>query len=371
MAYERDNIRRLAAYVPGEQPQTQRVIKLNTNENPYPPHAAVLQAIRDVGPDALRRYPSPRAERFRDTAARVHDLDPSQVIATNGGDELLRLAFTAFCNPVAGGDASSAAGGAGVAEPSYSLYPVLAEIQDTPLVRLPLDAGFALPDDFAERLNAAGCRLALVVNPHAPSGRRESIDTLRRVAERFEGVLLIDEAYVDFAEADALPLLREGDLDNVLILRSLSKGYSLAGLRFGYGMGHAGLIAALDKARDSYNADVLSQAAAVAALEQRDAISATWQNVIAERDRLTTALRGEGWQVLDSHTNFILATPPSAGPDARTIYENLKAGGIFVRYFDQDRLRDKLRITVGTPEQNDALLAALVKVPTTTKSSAP
>ncbi|HEX7010032.1 MAG TPA: histidinol-phosphate transaminase [Phycisphaeraceae bacterium] len=357
MPYERSNIQRLEAYAPGEQPQTQQVVKLNTNENPYPPAPQVLEAIRQVSAESLRRYPPPRADRFRQTAARVHGLTPQQVIATNGGDELLRLAVTVFCEPASPGQTR---GGVGTAEPSYSLYPVLAAIHNTPLTRVPLREDFSLPEDFADRLNDAGCRLAFIVNPHAPSGRLQPLEELERIARRFKGVLLIDEAYVDFARRDALPLLDPASgIDNVLILRSLSKGYSLAGLRFGYGLGHPDLIAALDKARDSYNTDVLAQAAAVAALEHRQHAQATWRQVIAQRDRLTESLRQQGWSVYPSQTNFLLAAPPPSGPDARSLYESLKARGIFVRYFDQDRLRDKLRITIGTPEQNDALIEAL------------
>jgi histidinol-phosphate aminotransferase len=246
----------------------------------------------------------------------------------------------------------------GVAEPSYSLYPVLAAIHDTPIVRVPLCDDFSLPSDFAEQLNAAACGLALIVNPHAPSGRLAGLDQLESIARAFRGVLLIDEAYVDFATGDALPLVRQG-LPNVLLLRTLSKGYSLAGLRFGYGLGHPDLIAALDKVRDSYNTDVLAQAAAVAAIEHRAQAAETWKRVIAERGRLTQALINLGFSVLPSQSNFVLATPPATGPAAGDLYQSLKERCIFVRYFDQDRLRDKLRITVGTPEQNDALLAAL------------
>lgn len=359
MAYERDNIRKLHAYVPGEQPQTSRVVKLNTNENPYPPAQAVMQAIHDVTAEQLRRYPSPNARAFRETAAKVHNLTPEQVIATNGGDELLRLVITVFTQPTGGAQAGP--GGVGTAEPSYSLYPVLADIHDTPMTGVPMNEDFSLPEDFAAKLNAAGCRLAFIVNPHAPSGRLQPVEQLERIAREFEGVLVIDEAYVDFADHDALSLLDPAKgLDNVLLLRTLSKGYSLAGLRFGYGLGHAGLIEAMDKARDSYNTDALSQAAAVAALQSRQDAQQSWQKVIAQRGRLTDELRSRRWQVLPSQSNFVLAQPPEAGPNARELYESLKAEGIFVRYFDQDRLRDKLRITVGTPEQNDELLAALI-----------
>jgi histidinol-phosphate aminotransferase len=356
MTYERENISRLAGYIPGEQPPDGQVFKLNTNENPYPPSQGVLEAISGVDGEALRRYPSPNAAAFRQQAAKLHGLEADQIIATNGGDELLRLVITVFCEPASDGPL----GGLGLAEPTYSLYPVLADIADTPVVSIARGKDFSLPDDHAQQLNDAGCRLALVVNPHAPTGRLESLATLEKIAREFHGVLLIDEAYVDFADHDALALLDPAKgLNNVLLLRTLSKGYSLAGLRFGYGMGHADLIAILDKARDSYNTDVLSQAAATAALGHRDEAARNWQRVIDQRLRMTTDLEARGYEVIPSQTNFILATPPANGANAGNIYRRLKEQGILVRYFDQERLNDKLRITIGTPQQNDALLAAL------------
>ena len=364
MPYERNNIRHLSAYQPGEQPHGDQVVKLNTNENPYPPHDEVLRAIRKVSEEALRRYPQPDAAAFREAAARAHGLRPQQVIATNGGDELLRLAISVFCEPQA---EERGTGGIGATEPGYSLLPVLARIHQTPIVGVALDEQFAIPDDFADRMNQAGCRLAVVINPHAPSGRRESLEKLDRIARRFEGGLLIDEAYVDFAEHDSTALLQRG-LQNVLLLRTLSKGYSLAGLRFGYGLGPATLIAPLDKARDSFNTDVVAQHAAVAALAHRSEIARTWQLVKAERVRLSTALTKMGFEVLPSESNFLLVRPPAAAPTARALYESLKGMRIFVRYFDQDRLRDRLRITVGTPMQNELLLEALKKMLASTTS---
>ncbi len=461
MPYERENIQRLAAYTPGEQPaavgvdgQVKRVIKLNTNENPYPPIEPVMQAIRTLPGESLRRYPSPSAMTFRKTAAQVHSaasgvaLTAGNIIATNGGDELLRLAITVFCEPVpnsppsqggAGGGLDArqleAAGfrnasdigairnddrptlpqplpkregsptastptvsprrGIGVAEPSYSLYPVLAETHDTPTVRVDLTADYDIPGDFEDRMLTAGVGLVLIVNPHAPSGRLYPVERLERMARKLMGhaVLLIDEAYVDFAQRDCLPLLAEkAGLDNVLLLRSMSKGYSLAGLRFGYGIGHANLIAAMDKARDSYNTDALAQAAATAAVANRSLAAESWKKVIAERTRMTAELTKRGWRVFPSQSNFLLAVPPAnatAGPPSRQggafksaglkqappcrdgapahlqpplakqIYESLKARDILVRYFDLDGLRDKLRITIGTPEENTAVLEAL------------
>ena len=369
MSYSRPNIQRLDAYVPGEQPERTDLVKLNTNENPYPPSQAVLDAIRGVVGESLRRYPSPTADKFRHAAAEAHGLAADQVIATNGGDELLRLVITVFCTPQ-----PDAPGGVAVAEPSYSLCPVLADIHDTAVTRVTLPDDWSLPDDFADIALDAGCRLAIVVNPHAPSGRLEPIDRLERIARKLQGkaVLLVDEAYVNFARNDALPLLDPArGLDNVLLLRTLSKGYSLAGLRFGYGMACAGLIAELDKARDSYNTNILGQVAATAAIESRSEAAETWRKVIDQRARVTQELTSLGCDVHPSEANFVLARFPEVGrgektggqspPLARVVLESFKAKGIFVRYFDQDPLRDKLRITIGTPQQNDALLAAIAQ----------
>jgi len=360
MPYELENIHGMEAYSPGEQPPpgSDSPVKLNTNENPLPPAKEVLEAIREVDGELLRRYPPPTALDCRFAAAKAHGLSADQVIFTNGGDELLRLAVTVFCQSRGAGP--DGAGGVGVAQPSYSLYPVLANIHNTPLTRISLGDDFALPDDFADRLNAAQCRLALVVNPHAPSGRLEPLARLEAVARQFEGVLLIDEAYVDFASCDGLALLgSESGLDNVLLLRSLSKGYSLAGLRCGYGLGHPNLIAALDKARDSYNLDIFCQRAAVAALTHRDKAAESWAMVIGERNRLSNELSDRGYWVFPSESNFLLVQPVQ---NARSVYHSLKAAGILVRYFDQDGLDDKLRITIGTRDQNDAMIEALSNV---------
>ncbi len=361
MSYERDNIHALSAYAPGEQPESREVVKLNTNENPYPPPAGVLEAIAKVTGDMLRRYPPPLAPRFRQVAAMAHGLKPEQVIATNAGDELLRLVVTVFCRPQT---ESRGKGGLGYAEPSYSLYPVLGRIHDTQITTAALNDDFNLPDDLADRMNKAGCNLLLIVNPHAPSGRLSDLKSLESIARTFKGVIVIDEAYVDFAETSALPLLEaKMKLDNVLLLRTLSKGYSLAGLRFGYGLGHPDLIAALDKARDSYNTDIIAQTAAIAAIENREYAKNTWQKVKIERVRVSDELRRRGFTVYPSHANFILVAPPGSsdtGPSkAASLYETLKQQHVYVRYFNQDRLRDKLRITIGRPEENDTLLRVL------------
>lgn len=406
MPSPRENIQKLSAYTPGEQLDTTVVTKLNTNENPYPPSPKVMEAIAGLPAEKLRVYPPPLAQPFREAAAELHGVTTDNIIATNGGDELLRLILTCYCPPngttlptslgsqdaASGGrgggsatprnesstDASAptrsggslrsspatrsaseviSGGGIGVTDPTYSLYPVLAAIQDTPVVSVDRGDDFTLPRDMIERWNDAGCAVGMIVNPHAPTGRFESLETLAGLAQTFNGLLLIDEAYVDFAPANALQLVRDG-VDNAIILRSLSKGYSLAGLRFGYGIAQADIIATLDKARDSYNTDALSQAAAVAAIADQAYAQDTWSKVIEQRDRLTAELRQRGFIVPDSQSNFVLCTPPDKFVAAQ-LYADLKARNMLVRYFDAPRLDDKLRITVGTPEQVDRLLAAI------------
>ena len=353
MSYERDTIRRMHGYTFGEQPDGPDVIKLNTNENPYPPSPAVDVALKNFDVAALRRYPQPTADRFRALAAQRHGVSIDQVIVTNGGDELLRLAFTTFLDS---GDVF------GTTDPSYSLYPVLAGIQACRVMTLPLTDDWGLPRAFAQQMNDAGARLICIVNPHAPTGSLVDADIIGEIANEFEGVLLIDEAYVDFVDPalrhDMLNMVRA--FDNVLLLRTLSKGYSLAGLRLGYGIGAATLIEPmLTKTRDSYNVDAIAQAVACAAFADLDYAQTTWSGVRNERRRLRDALRSRGFAVPPSQSNFLLATPSIEAPlGAAALYAALKARGILVRYFDAPRLDDKLRITIGTPDQNDRLLAA-------------
>jgi len=354
MSYERSNIRAMRGYTAGEQPDSGDVIKLNTNENPYVAPDTVAAALRSLDVAALRRYPPPLATAFRQTAARLHRVSPDQIIPVNGGDELLRLAITTYVDP---GQAI------GVAEPSYSLYPVLAAIQDCPVVRVPLETDWSLPESFAGQLNEAGVRLAFVVNPHAPSGRLEAVEVLDRLARSFDGVLLIDEAYADFVDPalayDAVSLVREHD--NVLVLRTLSKGYSLAGLRFAYGIGAENLLAPMVfKTRDSYNTDYIAQRLAEAALRGREQAQAGWRAVREQRAEMARALSALGLECPPSQSNFLLAAVPDGAPlDAAGLYEWLKKHGILTRHFDQDGLRDRLRITIGTAEQNRRLLESV------------
>jgi len=345
MGYFRENIEKMAGYEPGFQPPNTDVVKLNTNENPYPPSPKVIEAIKNLKPEQLRRYPQPMADTFRQAAAEVFGVECENIICVNGGDELLNIAIRAFCDenrPVA------------YPTPTYSLYPVLAQMANSPAVEIPFDEEFNLPS----KLASGSAALTIVCNPNAPSGTFVPKEEISQLAEEIKGILLIDEAYVDFAEDNCLELVKK--FDNVIILRSMSKGYSLAGLRFGYGIADEKLIKGLRKVKDSYNVDVVAIAAAAAAIQDQQYFKNNVQKVKIERKFLTEKLIGLGFHVYPSQANFILARPSKVR--AIDIYEKLKDRNIYVRYWAYPDIKDKLRITVGTAEQNKKFINALKEI---------
>jgi len=345
MGYFRENIEKAKGYEPGFQPKQADVLKLNTNENPYPPSPAVMKVLGQIGAEQLRRYPDPVGQEFRQAAAQVNGVPADCIMCCNGGDDLLGIAFRAFCDetrPVA------------YPVPTYSLYPVLAKLQNCKVIEIPFDNEFNLP----AKLASTGAALTIVSNPNAPTGTFVSLEELASLADELSAVLLIDEAYVDFAEKNCTILVK--DLDNVIILRSMSKGYSLAGIRFGYAIAQPALIAGLMKVKDSYNVDAVAIAAATAAIKDQKYFRETIVKVKTERKRLTEELRALKFEVPDSSANFILAH--SKNCKAGVIYDKLVRRSIYVRYFDLPGLEDKLRITVGTSEQNDKLLLALREI---------
>lgn len=350
--YERDTIRRMAGYTWGEQPRDASVIKLNTNENPYPPSPAVAAALAGIDPARLRRYPPPLADGFRDLAAELHGVERDWLIATNGGDELLRLLVTTYLEP--GAPLATTA-------PSYSLYPVLAAVQGCPTLELPLGEDFSLPRGLAAAANAAGAGLTCVVNPHAPSGALFPLADLDRLAAELQGILLIDEAYVDFVDPahghDAVELLHRHP--NVVLLRTLSKGYALAGLRFGYGIAQPHLIAPmLGKTRDSYNIDLIAQTLATAALGDQTWLRENTARVRTQRALLQSGLEELGFKVPPSEANFLFAQVP-AGRHALGLKQGLQEAGILVRHFAGSGLDDRLRISIGSEQENTVLLQRL------------
>ena len=345
MNYFRDNIETLEGYEPGFQPKQSDVIKLNTNENPYPPSPEVTKALSQISAEQLRRYPDPVGDEFRRAAAQVNGLAPENIMCCNGGDDLLTIAFRAFCDenrPVA------------YPVPTYSLYPVLARLQDAGVIEIPFDSEFNLPPKLAKTEAA----LTIVCNPNAPSGSFISVGELASLADELAGILLIDEAYADFADENCAALVK--DFDNVIVLRSMSKGYCLAAIRFGYAIAQADLIAGLMKVKDSYNVDAVAIALATAAIKDQDYFRQRTEEVKKARESLIAQLRDLKFKVPASHANFVLAETVNC--PANEVYDKLVQRNIFVRYFDLPSLADKLRITGGTTEQNDKLILALKEI---------
>lgn len=333
----------MAPYVPGEQPAAhRRVIKLNTNENPYPPSPRVLEALHAAVDTDVRLYPDPEAVAFRSTAAKLYDLPVDHLMAGNGSDELLAILLRATIDP---GDRVA------FPVPTYSLYETLVAVQGGVIVPVPWTADWRIPAALA----ATGARVTFLCNPNAPSGTFVPIADIEAFARDLNGLLLVDEAYVDFAADHALRLVQR--LPNVCVLRTLSKSYSLAGMRVGLLAGHPELIEGLRAVKDSYNLNRLSQVAGVAALEDQATMRAHVERVRATRATMTAALRALGYDVLPSETNFVLAR--RAGVDQRPVQQALATRDVFVRYFGVDGLRDALRITVGTDEQVQTFLSVL------------
>jgi histidinol-phosphate aminotransferase len=344
----RANVERMTAYVPGEQPAPgARVIKLNTNENPYPPSPRVAEAISSElagGGARLRLYSDPAALELRSAASEATGLPIENILAGNGSDELLALLVRALVEP-----------GETIAYPypTYVLYETLAEAQGARVRTVPFPRDFALPQE----LSSLGAKLVFVASPNSPSGNSHPAAALGSLAASMpDGVLVVDEAYADFADENALELARTRP--NVVVLRTFSKSQSLAGMRVGLLFASPDLVAGIAKVKDSYNLDRLAIVAGAAALRDSAWMRANVAKIRATRERLTAELTRRGHEVLPSSANFVFVRLGSA-ERARGAYLGLKAQGILVRYFDRPALDDGLRITVGTEDEITALLAAL------------
>jgi histidinol-phosphate aminotransferase len=340
----RDNVRKMEGYVPGEQPPAgSKVIKLNTNENPYPPSPEVIKVLRGFEGEWLRRYPEPTATLAREAAAGVCGVPLDWIMAANGSDEMLALLARAFLEP-----------GRRIAypTPTYSLYVNLAEMQDASMAEVPYDEDYNLP---VEGLLNAQADLTFVCSPNNPSATIATLGDLERLAAGLEGVLVVDEAYTDFADENALDLVSRHE--NVIVLRTLSKGYSLAGLRLGFGVARPGLLEGLLKIKDSYNVDSVALRLGAAAMSDQAWMKANAEKIKASRAELEMGLTHMGFDLWPSQANFLLARPPKG--DAQRLYLELRDRGILVRYWDRPRLADKVRITVGTEGENRALLQTL------------
>lgn len=374
-------VRRLHPYIPGEQPKIKGLIKLNTNENPYPPSPGVLKAVKAATDGRLRLYPHPTAELLREKLARLHRCNAENIIVGNGSDELLAMAVRCIVEPVSGhiaraGKTSSSTShrlqpfsrsgtpGARPSEvvqfftPSYSLYPVLAEIHGAAQNPVPLDPSFGLPE--ISGLKGAkkwdfDAALTFITTPNAPSGHGYSTAQLDELCGLQRGVVVLDEAYVDFAQEHALSLALK--YSHVLVARTFSKAYSLCFQRVGYFVGHPDLVAALHKIRDSYNVNGLGQVAAVATLDDLPYYRANFRRILDTRQLVSGHLTELGFEVLPSQTNFILVRPPTGS--AKQWLQKLRDRRILVRWFDQPQIQNYLRITIGTPQEALMLIRAV------------
>ena len=342
----RRNIARMEGYVPGEQPQEPGFLKLNTNENPYPPSPNVRKAILSETGSPLRLYPDPGATALRRQAALTYGFDLSRIIAGNGSDDLLAMIAKAFLGE---GDALACP------MPTYTLYDTLVRIQGGRLLGVPYPPDYGLPKALAGK----AARVTVVASPNSPSGTSVPLGVLAALADAVPGVLVVDEAYADFADGNALRLARERE--NVVVLRTLSKSFSLAGMRIGLGFAHPRIIEGLNKVKDSYNLNRLSIAAGTAALADIGWMERNAAKIRTTRKALVAALPSVGFTPFPSQSNFVLARRTRGG-SAGKVYEALKRRRILVRHFDTPRLADCLRITVGTDEEIAALLDALKKV---------
>jgi histidinol-phosphate aminotransferase len=344
----RPTIRAMSGYTPGEQPREGSITKLNTNENPYPASPRVLEALRQaITGDRLRRYPDPTGLEFRRTAGRVLGVDPEAILIGNGSDDILTIVTRAFV-PEGGLIVSPT--------PSYLLYRTLAQLQGAGFQTVPFTPEWDLPEPWP----LPRAHLTFLANPNSPSGTSLSPERLRRFAEEMEGPLLVDEAYVDFAADNALDLVRSGRSGRVLISRTLSKSYALAGIRFGFAVADPAVIRELVKVKDSYNCDALSLVAATAALEDQEYLAAVRERILATRARLEASLRRLGFDVCPSQANFVWCRRRDRL--VQPIYEELKRRRILVRYMTYDGYGDGLRITVGSDEECERLLAELMAI---------
>ncbi len=353
-------VHKLHAYVPGEQPKIKGLIKLNTNENPYPPSPKVLAAVRAATDGRLRLYPNPTAEKLRAKLAKLHRCQPENILVGNGSDEILALATRAFVEVQSAARRNSRST-IQYFTPSYSLYPVLADIHGAAKNAVPLNPDFSLPDVAALKhgrrwdFNAA---LTFITTPNAPGGRGYATAQLDKLCRAQNGVVILDEAYVDFADENALALALKHS--HVLVARTFSKAYSLCFQRVGYFVGHPDLIIALDKIRDSYNVNGLGQIAAEATLDDLKYYRANFKKIIATRVWLTRELTRLGFRVLPSQTNFILAQPPLH--PAKTWLQKLRDHKILVRWFSSPEVSRYLRITIGTQAEAQALIHAVRQI---------
>ncbi len=337
--------RNLVPYVAGEQPSEKNIIKLNTNENPFPIPKKMLDSIKKKITGSISRYPDPQAINLRKTIGNRYGFSPEWIFAGNGSDEILRLCINAFSNK----DETIV-----FPYPSYPLYETLSIIADRKPHRINLKNDFSISDDF---VNGYTDSVKIIANPDSPSGHLHPIKQIKKIAKKSQRVFIIDEAYVDFAKTSCLPLVK--DFENIIVVRSFSKSFSLAGMRIGYCFGNPYLISALLKIKDSYNLNTISQIAGIEAMKYYRFMQYHCRKIAKNKNYLKIKLEKLGFYVVPSSANFILVKPSHI--KAKNLYETLKQRKILVRYFDVLPLKDYLRISIGSMKEIKSLLLAIKK----------
>lgn len=347
--YWNQRTKRLQPYTPGEQPRDQHYIKLNTNENPVPPSAAVLEAMHAAVDDGLNLYPDPECQKLKQSIADYYSLPVSCVFVGNGSDEVLAHIFAGLFDqnkPLVCPDIS------------YSFYPVYARLYDIELKKIPLDENFKLDLKTWPAENGG----VIFANPNAPTSLAVELDEIRAFLDRNkDSVVVVDEAYVDFGAQSCATLL--GEYPNLLVVQTVSKSRSLAGLRVGFALGDAQLINGLERIKNSFNSyplDKIALAGAQAAFEDVQGFEAARKNVIRVRERARVSLQKLGFEVLDSSANFLFARPLFM--PAEKVYLRLRGAGVLVRYFNEPRISEYLRITVGTEQEMAVLVEKLIEL---------
>ena len=343
------HIQDLHAYVPGEQPQGEGWVKLNTNENPYPPSPKVAEAVAAEVLN-LRKYPEPTSARLRAAIGRRFDLTQQNVIIGNGSDNILDLITRCFVSDP----------GAGHTVPSYSLYPVVAGMSGQGLADVGFDRSMELD---VGALAATKAKVFFLTNPNAPTGVAFPLSQVEAALRAVDGLLVVDEAYVDFGGETAAPLLQ--DYENLIVVRTFSKSFGLAGMRVGFALASAAIIGMLDRVRDAYNLDRIAQAAALAAFEDEAYFETQRQKVMATRESTLRQLDAHGWFTYPSATNFLFTEPRNAAGEsgavvAESLFEHLKAQRVLVRYFPSHPLTCAfIRVSVGTGAEMEVFLTAV------------
>lgn len=347
-AYIRKNIREMDGYTPGEQPKQKNLIKLNTNENPYPPSPNAIKLFAEFSTEKLRLYPDPMADELSKTIAETYGFAQENIMVGNGSDDILNIVIRTFVN-----ENEKIV----CFDPSYSLYEVLAKIQNAGAHIINLAEDFSIPEDFLsskldELSKQKDLKVFFIANPNSPTGNAFPIREIEIICSKFKGIVLVDEAYGDFADDNALRLLK--NFNNLIVSRTLSKSYSMAGVRLGWAISSPPIIKEMIKVKDSYNVNVLSQILAVGALKDQTYFKNTVSKIKATREKLIERLKMLGFTVIPSQSNFVMTSPPDK--NGNKLFHYLRIRNIIVRYFPAPKTKNFIRITVGTDEDMQKLL---------------